>query len=162
MNEPQDLGATFDEHMRCEFVMHDPVATMATMTEHPRLYHVPTMAGGNGKSEVFAYYRDHFVDQWPQDTRVTRISRTVDERQVVDEIIVEFTHDRIMDTLLPGIAPTGRRVRLPHVVIVRFEGGKVAHEHIYWDQASLLVQVGLLDARALPVTGAEQADGLTP
>jgi carboxymethylenebutenolidase len=48
-------------------------------------------------------------------------------------------------------------VELPFVVVMGVEDGKVAHEHIYWDQASLLVQVGLLDPEALPVAGIEQA-----
>ena len=76
---------------------------------------------------------------------------------MVDELVLSFTHDIEMDQLLPGIAPTGRPVRLAFCVVVGFEDGKVAHEHIYWDQASLLVQVGLLDRVGLPVTGAEQA-----
>ncbi len=73
---------------------------------------------------------------------------------------MHFTHDTAMDALLPGVAPTGKPVALPVVVVVSFEDGKVAHEHIYWDQASLLVQVGLLERSGLPVTGAEQAENL--
>lgn len=161
MHDAFDFGAVFDQHLRCEFEMHDPAATMATMDDDPHLYHVPTMAGGNGRTHIFAYYRDHFVDQWPSDTRVKRISRTVGDDQLVDELVLDFTHDIVMDTMLPGVAPTGKHVCLPHVVVVKFVGGKVAHEHIYWDQASLLAQVGLLDASALPVTGVEQAKGLT-
>jgi carboxymethylenebutenolidase len=75
----------------------------------------------------------------------------------VDELIVSFTHDTQWDYLLPGIPPTGRRVELPHVVVMKFENGKDAHEHIYWDQASLLVQVGLLNPASLPVAGVDQA-----
>jgi carboxymethylenebutenolidase len=62
-----------------------------------------------------------------------------------------------MPQLLPGVAPTGKHVRLAFCVVVKFEDDKVAHEHIYWDQASLLVQVGLIEPAGLPVTGAEQA-----
>ena len=62
--------------------------------------------------------------------------------------------------MLPGVAPTGRKVLIPTVVVMGFESGKVAYEHIYWDQASVLVQVGLLDPAALPVAGAEQAERL--
>ncbi len=92
---------------------------------------------------------------------VRPISRTVGERRVVDELIVSFTHDREMRVYLPGVAPTGRRVVLPHVVVMGFdEAGRVAYEHIYWDQATLLVQVGLLDPALLPVAGAEQAERL--
>ena len=96
----------------------------------------------------------------PNDAQVTPISRTVGKDQVVDELIVSFTHDSPWDYLLPGVPPTGKRVELPHVVVMKFENGKVAHEHIYWDQASLLVQVGLLDPANLPVAGVEQARNL--
>lgn len=160
MQSQGDLAAVFDEHLRCEFEMHDASATMTTMTENPHLYHVPTMAGGSGRTQIYEFYRDHFVGQWPNDTSITQISRTVGEDQLVDELIVSFTHDAVIDIFLPGLAPTGKHVALPTVVVVKFENGKVAHEHIYWDQASLLAQVGLLDASKFPVIGAEQAAGL--
>lgn len=160
MTTSPDLGALFDAHMRYEFVERDVEATMRTMTANPHLTHVPTLTGGDGFAGVRDYYRRHFIGQWPADTKVIPISRTVGRDQVVDELILCFTHDVEMDTLLPGVPPTGRYVELPHVVIVGFADGKVAHEHIYWDQASLLVQVGLLDPTALPVTGAEQATRL--
>jgi carboxymethylenebutenolidase len=79
---------------------------------------------------------------------------------VVDELVLSFTHDTEMPQLLPGVAPTGKHVQLAFCVVVGFEHGKVAHEHIYWDQASLLVQVGLLGRAGLPVTGAEQAENV--
>jgi carboxymethylenebutenolidase len=143
--------------MRYEFVDCNVEATMRTMVDQPHLTHVPTLTGGRNWEEVRNYYRDHFVGHWPADTKMIPISRTVGTDQVVDEFIVCFTHDIPMDTMLPGVPPTGRYVELPHVAVVKFENGKVAHEHIYWDQACLLVQVGLLDPAKLPVTGAEQA-----
>jgi carboxymethylenebutenolidase len=154
------FAAVFDEHLRDEFELHDAAATMMTMSKNPHLYHVPTMVGGNGRDEIFAFYRDHFVSKWPKDTTTTHISRTIGDDQLVDELVMHFTHDTVIDALLPGVAPTGKRVALPVVVVVKFHDGKVAHEHIYWDQASLLVQVGLLDPSDLPVTGAEQAKNL--
>ena len=132
-SKPKNLGAVFDAHVRAEFVEKDVAATMATMTAEPYLTHVPTM-GGTGRAEVESFYHDHFVGYWPDDVQVKSISRTV------------------------RVAPTGRKVVLPHVVVMGFdETGHVAYEHIYWDQASLLVQVGLLDSTRLPVSGAEQA-----
>ena len=157
MEATDDLGAVFDEHLRAEFEAHDAGATMSTMSANPHLYHAPTMAGGNGRDEIFRFYRDHFVTKWPSDTTATRISRTVGEDQIVDELVMSFTHDIAMDALLPGVPPTGKPVALPVVVVVKFADGKVAHEHIYWDQACLLEQIGLLDRSALPVTGVEQA-----
>jgi carboxymethylenebutenolidase len=159
MQGKHDLGAVFDEHLRDEFELHDAAATIETMSGRPHLYHVPTMAGGNNRNEVFQFYRDHFVTKWPADTRTIRVSRTIGEDQLVDELVMNFTHDVVMDALLPGVAPTGKHVLLPVVVVVKFQEEKVAHEHIYWDQASLLLQVGLLD-RTLPVTGVEQARNL--
>ena len=81
---------------------------------------------------------------------------TVGKDQVVDELILSFTHDREIKIMLPGIPPTGKYVELAHVVVMKFDGDKIAHEHIYWDQASLLVQIGLLDSKILPAYGIEQ------
>ena len=152
-----DLGAVFDAHIEAEFVTHDVDATMATMTDDPHLTHVPLLTGGSGRDEVRHFYANYFIGHWPADTKITRVSRTAGQERVVDELIVSFTHDVEMPAMLPGIGPTGRKVELPTVVIVGFTGGKVAYEHIYWDQASLLVQIGLLDAAKLPVNGVEEA-----
>jgi carboxymethylenebutenolidase len=157
----KDLGAVFDAHVKAEFVDKDVATTMATMSPEPYLTHVPTLTEGTGRDEVERFYRDHFVGHWPDDVEVKSVSRTVGQNRVVDELIVSFTHDREMRIFLPGVAPTGRKVVLPHVVVMGFdEAGNVAYEHIYWDQASLLVQVGLLDPARLPVSGAEQAKRL--
>jgi carboxymethylenebutenolidase len=152
-----DLGAVFDAHIEAEFATQDVDVTMATMTDDPHLSHVPVLTGGSGRDEVRHFYANYFVGHWPADTKITRVSRTVGQERVVDELIVSFTHDVEMPAMLPGIAPTGKKVELPHVVIVGFDGDKVAYEHIYWDQASLLVQIGLLDPAKLPVSGAEEA-----
>jgi len=120
----------------------------------------PYNFGGFGSQGVRRFYSEHFVSQIPKDAKVTPISRTIGKDQVVDELIVSFTHDTQWDYLLPGIPPTGKRVELPHVVVMKFENGKIAHEHIWWDQASLLVQVGLLDPGNLPVAGVDQAKKL--
>jgi carboxymethylenebutenolidase len=147
----------FDAHVRAEFEERSVDATMATMTDTPYVTHVPVLTGGHGRDEVRAFYVNWFVGLWPADTQVTQISRTVGQGRVIDELIITFTHDIEMPALLPGIAPTGRKVVLAHVVLMGIVDGKVAYEHIYWDQASLLVQVGLLDPTKLPVSGAEQA-----
>ena len=156
-----DLGAMFDAHVRHEFVDMDLDATMKTMTADPYVFHVPTMTGGVGRDDVRAFYGKHFIGHWPEDTEVKPVSRTIGTNQVVDELVISFTHDREIPISLPGIKPTGRRIVLPHVVIMGFKDGLVAHEHIYWDQASALVQAGLLDpAPGVPVVGAEQARAL--
>ena len=155
-----DLAATFDAHVRAEFQDLDLEATMATMSADPYVHHVPTITGGTGTEGVRDFYGRHFIGQWPDDTETRQISRTVGENQVVDELLMTFTHDREIQIMLPGIPPTGRRIAIPVVVVVGFSDGKVSHEHIYWDQASVLVQAGLLDPARLPVVGAEQAEAL--
>src|SRR5207249_10392772 len=103
------------------------------------------------------FYSKRFIPTMPPDTTLTPVSRTLGDEQLVDEMIFSFTHTQQMPWMLPGVAPTNRRVEVPLVAIVRFRDGKVAHEHIYWDQASVLVQLGLLDACTLPVAGIESA-----
>ena len=150
------LSGSWDEHLAAEFAAKSPERALATMTDAPYVNMVALMIGGCGREEVRAFYANHFLSQIPPDLKTIPVSRTIGEDRVVDELVVRFTHSIRMDWLLPGIAPTGQRVELPFVVIVQFEGGKVAHEHIYWDQASVLVQIGLLD-RTLPVRGGETA-----
>jgi carboxymethylenebutenolidase len=152
-----DLEAVFDAHVTHEFIDHDVAATMETMVAEPYLLHLATLTGGAGAVDVRRFYERHFVGKWPADTTVSRISRTVGTDQVVDELILRFTHDAPLAFMLPGIPPTGKPVELAVVVVMKFENGKIAHEHIYWDQASLLVQVGLLASEALPVIGVDQA-----
>ena len=152
-----DLPALWEAHCRYEFETRDVDATMATMAEQPYVNHIPTMTGGVGHDELKRFYKYHFIGANPPDMELHPVSRTVGTDQVVDEMIIRFTHTTEIDWLLPGVAPTGRRVEIPLVAIVHFRDGKVAHEHIYWDQASVLVQVGRLDPQGLPVTGAETA-----
>lgn len=152
-----DLSVVFDEHVASEFVTMDVQATMATLTAEPFVNHVPTMMGGVGAAAVADFYSRYFIGSWPDDTTITPVSRTVGADRVVEEMVMSFTHDIAMPTFLPGVPPTGRAVVLPVVVVMGFEGQRVAYERIYWDQASLLVQIGLLDEASLPVTGAAQA-----
>jgi carboxymethylenebutenolidase len=152
-----DLEALWEEHCRHEFETRDVDATMATMVATPYVNHVPTMAGGVGHDQLKRFYKYHFIGTNPPDTTMTPVSRTVGVDRVVDEMVVRFTHTTMIDWMLPGIAPTGRVVEIPLVAIVQFRDGKVAHEHIYWDQASVLVQIGLLDPQELPVAGVDTA-----
>jgi carboxymethylenebutenolidase len=153
----QDLVALWEAHCRYEFETHDVDATMTTMIDAPYVNNIPTMTGGVGRDQVKRFYKYHFISANAADTQVTTISRTVGTDQIVDEVLFAFTHDKEIDWMLPGIAPTGRRVEIPLVAVVHFQEGKVAHEHIYWDQASVLVQIGKLDPKGLPVAGRETA-----
>jgi len=156
-SDPKGLGALFDAHTDAEFKTRDIEATMATMSASPHVTHVPTMTGGSGRDQVRRFYDTWFIGHWPEDTVVTPISRTVGETQVVDEVMISFTHDCEMPALLPGVKPTGRKVTIPFVVVVGFKDGRIEFERIYWDQASMLAQLGLIDSAKLPVSGAEQA-----
>jgi carboxymethylenebutenolidase len=151
MSAARDLGAVFDAHVGAEFEKKDVDATMATMTADPYVWHVPTNMGGDGFESVRAFYSSSFVGKWPADTTVEQVSRTIGDGRLVEELFISFTHDVQLDVLLPGVPPTGRRVELPVVVVMGFDGDKVAHEHIYWDQGSLVAQVGLIDPAEVPV-----------
>jgi carboxymethylenebutenolidase len=152
-----DLSALWEEHTKHEFATRDTEATLATMVEDAYVNHIPVMTGGNGKAALRDFYSRHFIPSMPPDTVLTPISRTVGEDQLVDEMIFSFTHTQEMPWMLPGVSPTHRRVEVALVAIVRFRDGKLAHEHIYWDQASVLKQIGLLADTSLPVCGAEAA-----
>ena len=156
----RNLGAVFDAHVEHEFVDHDVDATMNTMVSEPYVHHVPILTGGEGGVGVRQFYSNHFINKMPDDAKLIKISRTKSHDHVIDEFILSFTHDRVIDFMLPDVAPTGKHVELPTVVVMKFRNGKIAHEHIYWDQASLLVQVGLLNPEKLPVVGVEQAKKL--
>lgn len=147
----------WDRHTAAEFETTDIDATMATMTDDPHVNHVPVMTGGFGREGVRYFYTTYFIGHHPRDTDVELVSRTVGMNRIVDELVHTFTHDIEMPWILPGVPPTGKRVELPVVAIVEFDDGKIRHEHIYWDQASVLAQVGLLDEAELPVLGARQA-----
>jgi carboxymethylenebutenolidase len=158
LTAPQEhLRQLWEEHMRHEFATHNTEDTLATMVGDAYVNHIPVLTGGVGRDELREFYSKRFIPQMPPDTEITPVSRTIGDDQLVDEMVFKFTHTVRMDWMLPGLAPTGRRVEVPLVAIVRFREGKLAHEHIYWDQASVLVQLGLLDAGTLPVAGVESA-----
>lgn len=156
-----DLSALWDKHTEYEFGTRDVRATMATMVAEPYVNHIPTMTGGVGQAELARFYKYHFIPKTPKDTKLIPISRTVGADRIVDEMLFCFTHDIEIDWMLPGVPPSGRYVEIPLVAIVCFRGDKLYHEHIYWDQASVLVQIGLLDPKGLPVAGVETAKKLT-
>ena len=151
------LRQLWEEHVRHEFTTHNTEETLATMVEDAYVNHIPVLTGGVGKDQLREFYSKRFIPQMPPDTEMIPVSRTIGSNQLVDEMVFKFTHTIRMDWMLPGVAPTGRRVEVPLVAIVHFREGKLAHEHIYWDQASVLLQLGLLEATTLPVAGIESA-----
>jgi carboxymethylenebutenolidase len=153
--EQQVLNDLWEEHLRDEFATQDTNATIDTMVPDAYVNHIPVLTGGVGHAQLREFYSRHFIPKMPRDTEILPVSRTIGTERLVDEMIFRFTHTIEMDWMLPGIAPTGKRVECALVVIVR--EGKLAHEHIYWDQASVLVQLGLLDSSSLPTAGKETA-----
>ena len=147
----------WERHLRLEFTDRDARATVDTMTDGNYVNHVPVMTGGRGRDEMLEFYGRWFIPQMPADTTITPICRTVGQHRVVDEMIFAFTHDIEMAWMLPGIPPTGRHVEVPLVVVCELEAESISCERIYWDQASVLTQLGLLDTATLPVAGAETA-----
>ncbi len=157
MEMEKTLSSVWDQHLGAEFAAKDADQAVATMTSDSYVNVVPLMIGARGRDRVRDFYASHFLSQLPPDIETVPVSRTIGQGQVVDELIMRFTHSVQMDWLLPGVPPTGKHVEMPLVVIIKFEADKIAHEYIYWDQASVLVQLGLLD-RTLPVCGGEIAE----
>lgn len=157
MGPVYDLEKLWEMHCYYEFVTRDVDATMGTMVAEPYVNHIPTMTGGVGYRDLHRFYKNHFVNANPDDTALIPVSRTIGADRIVDEMIFAFTHTREIDWMLPGVPPTGKRVEVPLVGIINFRGPKLYHEHIYWDQASVLVQIGLLDPKKLPVAGIDTA-----
>lgn len=155
--EQHKLSKVWDEHVSAEFAAHRPDQTVNTMVATPRVNQVPVMIGGEGPEEVYEFYAEHFLPQIPPDIKMIPVSRTIGQGRLVDEIIVQFTHTLPMDWMLPGLAPTGKYVEVALVVVAQFDGDRVAHETLYWDQASVLVQLGCLRPAGLPVVGVEGA-----
>jgi len=156
--EQSEIAKQFQAHINAE-IEGDLDTTLSTMTANPHLNNIPTLIGGIGYEGVKSFYSSLIPSNkfFPPDLEMVPVSRTIDQNQLVDEIIFKFTHTSEVGWMLPNIPPTGKRIEIPLVVIVGFKDGKVTHEHIYWDQASVLVQIGLLDPKQLPVHGIETA-----
>ena len=147
----------WQKHVYSEFVMKDAKAALATMTDCPYVLMVPLASGGRGRQGVYNFYNDKFLAQMPADITAVPVSQVVGKDILVEEAVYKFTHDQVMDWLIPGVVPTGRRVELGVVGIIKFEDEKIASEHLYWDHASVLAQVGVIDQIRYPVKGIESA-----
>ena len=144
-------------HAAGEFFTQDDDAAVATMEGEPHVILMPTLVGGIGREDCRRFYRDSFIFSMPKDVEFVPISRIVGTDTIVEESILRFTHDEEIPWILPGVAPTGRRVEVAVCTVVAMKNDKIAHEHVYWDQASVLAQIGLIDGEKLPVVGAESA-----
>ena len=155
--EQQAMEKRWEEHLASEFKFRSAEAAINTMVDGPSVNHVPVMTGGVGRKQLTHFYDRYFIPQMPPDTQIIPVSRTIGHDRVVDEFVIKFTHSLQMDWLLPGVPPTNKQVEVATVTVIQFQAGKMASERIYWDQASLLVQLGLLDPAKLPVAGVATA-----
>ncbi|GAB2874941.1 nuclear transport factor 2 family protein [Microbulbifer echini] len=149
------LVNVLETHKAAEFELKDADAAIATMTNNPVLIHVPVNTGATGREPLRHFYRDIFIPQMPPDVELELLTRTVGEHRVIDEFILHLTHSLRMDWFAPGIEATGRKLSIPQVAIISFEVDKISSEHIYWDQATVLKQMGFLDNQ-LPIIGKGQ------
>ncbi|KAF2457479.1 hypothetical protein BDY21DRAFT_285916 [Lineolata rhizophorae] len=148
-----ELERLWDEHVARKFVdnkFRDAAATMETMVAEPYVNHIPTLTGGIGRHDLFRFYRDFFIPGNPPSMKIKLVSRTIGTDRVADEMIVSFRHTQEVPWMLPGVPPTDKTVQVALVSVVCIRGGKLYHEHIYWDQATVLVQLGLLDPKLVP------------
>jgi hypothetical protein len=172
-----DLEPIAQSHWNSRFEDDDPdrasMGVVKQMTQNsPHVTILPTMEGGVGRKKLAEFYGEFFVPSLVEDFNIRLISRTLGVNRIVDEMVVSFTHSDEVDWILPGVPPTNKHVEIPMVSIVAVRNDKLVSEHMYWDQASVLMQVGLLDPKLvpkklkneglkrLPVVGAEAAKQL--
>ena len=157
MNRDQ-MVELWERHMAYEFALKDANLAVSTMVDDATVMHLPTMSGGIGTENLRHYYADVFIPGIPADTTTELIARSVGDSLLVDEFIMRMTHDQDIPFLLPGLAPTHKTVEAPTVVIVKFRGDLMESERLYWDQAAVLGQLGLIDP-SLPFADATEIAG---
>jgi len=158
--ETESLVELWEHHTLQEFGAKDADAAVATLAEDAHVMHLPSMSGGLGRENLRRYYRDVFIPDIPDDTTIEPVGREVADSVLVDEMVITMTHDREIRFLLPGVPATGRQLVIPSIVVVRFREGLMASEHLYWDQASVLAQLGFLDGVDAKVHVQEPVDFL--
>jgi carboxymethylenebutenolidase len=143
--DQQAMLATWQQHTYAEFVLKDADAALASMTENPYVFAIPSGTGGSGRAGVHEFYAHHFLPNIPPDFELTSVSQTFGDDRIVEEFVIRFTHTLPMEWMLPGLTATGRRAEFAFVGLIQFEADKVANERFYWDQATVLSQLGVLD-----------------
>ncbi|EHA47811.1 hypothetical protein MGG_09427 [Pyricularia oryzae 70-15] len=139
-----DLEQIWDEHCHYEFVDRSAEHTMSTMVQEPYVNHVPVLTGGVGREPLTSFYRSHFIFSNASDAELELVSRSVAIDRVIDEFIFKCTHNLEIDWLVPGIPPTGKKLEIPFTAVVNIRGDRLFHEHISWDQGTVLRQLGLM------------------
>ena len=157
--EQQRMLIAWQQHTYTEFALRDAQAALATMTENPYVLLVPSGAGGEGRTAVLDFYAHSFLPYIPLDLELTPVSRIFGRSHLIEESVVRFTHSVRMNWMLPGLEPTGRRVEFVLVGIVGLQNDRVAYEHLYWDQGTVLSQLGVPSHPAAK-SGIESASAL--
>jgi len=145
-----DLDPFRDAFSNLTLSRKDATGAIAVMSAEPYINNIPTGTGGIGKRALLHFYKDFFIPGSPPSLQMRLISRVSGVDKVVDEMVISFKHTQEVPWMLPGVPPTNRLVQIPIVSIVAFRGGKLVHEHVYWDQASVLVQIGAIDPNYVP------------
>jgi carboxymethylenebutenolidase len=144
-HDQQAVLAAWQQHTYAEFVLKDADAALATMTESPYVFLIASAVARVGRAAVHEFYANKFLPKIPPDLEIISLSQTIGNDRMVEEMLIRFTHSIDMDWLLPGLQPTGRRAEFIVAALIQIEDGKVAHEHLYWDHATVLSQLGVLD-----------------
>jgi carboxymethylenebutenolidase len=141
----QTMLAAWQQHTYAEFVLKDADAALATMTENPYVLAIASGTGATGRIGVREFYAHQFLPKIPPDFELTSLSQIFSDDRIVEEFVIRFAHTLGMDWMLPGLPVTGRKVEFAMVGIIQFQTGKIANERLYWDQATVLSQLGILD-----------------
>ncbi|KAL0259518.1 hypothetical protein SLS55_005255 [Diplodia seriata] len=153
-----DIETVWEENEEHKFRTPNSAKLLSTMTDlrKPHVTFTPTMTGAKGKEDLARFYNEYFLPSIspradpPTGLKTRLISRTIGVDRIVDELLISFKHVQSMPWILPGIPPTNLPVEIVLVNIVALRGAKIYSEHVYWDQAAVLVQVGLLDIEDVP------------
>jgi carboxymethylenebutenolidase len=162
------MAEVWQQHVYSEFVLKDAKAALTTMTDDPHVLMVPIAVGGKGSDGVYDYYSKYFLTQLPADLMPIPISQVIGTDTLVEEAVYTFTHDQVMDWMIPGVRRTGKRVEVAVVGVIKFVNDRIASEHLYWDHATVLAQLGIIDPDKASVKPAESARtllawaGITP
>ncbi|EAW20536.1 dienelactone hydrolase [Aspergillus fischeri NRRL 181] len=161
VTDKTDLEKGWEDHLEARFFSMNLNNVMEQYVDHltPNVTYAPTMSGGIGARDLRRFYEHHFLRNLPPSMRLRLLSRTIGVDRVVDELYASFEHTQEIPWMLPGVPPTNKKVEVILVSIVSLRTGKLYSEHVYWDQASVLVQIGLLDPKLVP-QGVEGVDRL--
>jgi hypothetical protein len=147
-----DLERVVEENNEHKYKTHNIEKFLETYTTTltPHANFTPTLTGGSGLEELRRFYKDYFFNNHPPNFHMRLISRTIGVDRIVDELYIQFKHTVVMPWVLPGVAPTNKKVEVIVVSVVGMRAGKIWSERFYWDQASVMFQVGLLDPDEVP------------